>query len=446
MNRSELIQIIREDYLKNPIPLTSIQTSKDFEKVPFSSPLVVTEAEWIKKYPSIDSKRVYYSGAYCGTVFYYEPEEHVLINLAYYFLQEPEKAQSAFQHRRQDIIQAIKTGDYFYAVSHLEHATLLHIARDIILSLAPSHALYQFFMNIYIYADSGAGLFTEEVVHRLMDAKSIEQKIATEESLKDFPDEIVVYRGEGSASTPVNKAFSWTTSKKVAYHFATFYTGKKYQVITAKVKKADVVERFTERGEEELVLLPSTVYDKKTKHLFTTRELIGRKPEPLETAQEYIEKYRESPLLQNDVECHESSHSLRVTVLASYLADHEKVRCKEELLLAALFHDCGREDSGKNDIHGEKGYELYQAEYGENPIIGFLITNHCKSDEDAKTALPKNKDAKDIWNALCVLKDADALDRVRLPLDEKMDPDLLHFPYAEKLAGVASELLQIYRI
>lgn len=207
MNHSELMQNIREDYLKNPILLTDIQTPKDLEKVPFSSLLVMTETEWIKKYPSIDSKRVYYSGAHFGVIFYYEPEEHVLIDLASCLLLGPEKAQDAFRHRRQEIIQAIKTGDYFHAVSHLEHATLLHIARDIILSLTPSPALYQFFMDIYIYADSGAGLFTEEVIRRLMDAKNTEQENATKESLKDFPDEIVVYRGEGSASTPADKAY-----------------------------------------------------------------------------------------------------------------------------------------------------------------------------------------------------------------------------------------------
>ena len=447
MNHSELMQNIREDYLKNPILLTDIQTPKDLEKVPFSSPLVMTETEWIKKYPLIDSKRVYYSGAHFGVIFYYEPEEHVLIDLASCLLLGPEKAQDAFRHRRQEIIQAIKTGDYFHAVSHLEHATLLHIARDIILSLTPSPALYQFFMDIYIYADSGAGLFTEEVIRRLMDAKNTEQENATKESLKDFPDEIVVYRGEGSASTPADKAYSWTTSKKTAYYFAVFYTGSQYRIVTAKVRKADVIERFTERGEEELVLLPSTVYDKKTEYLFTAEELVHQKVEPLLAAQQYIEKYRNSPLLQKDIASHDSSHSLRVTILASYLADHEKVRCyRKELLLAALFHDCGREDDSENDTHGARGYELYQAKYGENPIVGFLITNHCKSDKDAEAALPACEDKFDLWRAYCALKDADALDRVRLPLEEKMDSDLLHFPYTEKLAGVASELLQIYRI
>lgn len=204
---------------------------------------------------------------------------------------------------------------------------------------------------------------------------------------------------------------------------------------------------FTQRDEDELILLPSTVYDKKTENLLTTEELIGRKPKPRDEAQEFIDKYRESPLLLKDVESHGSSHSQRVTFLTSYLAEHEKVRVyRNELLLAALFHDCGREDGTEDSTHGAKGYELYRQVYGSDPIVGFLITYHCKSDEEAKAALPGCKNPADLWKAYCVIKDADALNRVRLPLSEQMDPKLLHFPYSEKLAAVASELQQIYRL
>lgn len=447
MSISEIMQTVREDFLENPVPLTNFQTPDDLKKAPLLCPFMMTETEWNSKYPLIDSNRVYYSGAHFGVVFYYEPENCILIDLTSYLLQGEEKAQSAFQWRRQDIMRAIQSGEYFRAVSQLENSTLLHMSRDIILSQPLSPALYQFFIDVYTYADSGAGLFAENVIHRLMESKSAEQKAVTAEALRDFPEEITIYRGEGSASTPADRAFSWTTSKKVALHFAVFYTGTQYRVITAKVKKADVVERFTQRDEEELILLPSTVYGKKTDYLLTTEELVGRTPGPLEAAQEYIEEYRESPLLLRDVESHGSSHSQRVTFLASYLAEHEKVRVyRKELLLAALFHDCGREDGGENDAHGAKGYGLYREKYGEDAAVGFLITYLCKSDEEAKAALPDCENPADLWKAYCVLKDADALDRVRLPLNEQMDPELLHFPFSEKLAAVASELQQIYRL
>lgn len=446
MSISEIMQTVREDYLENPVPLTDFQTSDDLKNAPLLCSFIMTEQEWKEKYPLIDSKRVYYSGAHFGVVFYYEPENCILIDLTSYLLQGEEKAQSAFQWRRQDIMQAIQVREYFRAVSQLENATLLHMARDIILTQLLSPALYQFFIDVYTHADAGTGLFTEEIVRRLMEAKSEDQKASTANALRDFPEEITVYRGEGSASTPADRAFSWTTSRKVALHFAVFYSGSQYRVITAKVKKADVVERFTQRDEEELILLPSTVYDKKTEYLLTTEELVGRKPEPWDEAKEFIDEYRESPLLLKDVESHGSSHSQRATFLASYLAEHEKVRhYRKELLLAALFHDCGREDGRANDTHGAKGYELYRQAYGDDPIVGFLITCHCKSDEEAKAALPGCENPADLWKAYCVLKDADALDRVRLPLNEQMDPELLHFPYSEKLAAVASELQQTYR-
>lgn len=448
MNKSKLMQVIREDFLEHPIPLCDIQKLPASQIPSFANGQKITETWWRQALPEIDPNRVYYTSANFGAIFYYEAENSVLIDMSW-LLMEPDmkKAQDEFKTFRESILRAIQEKEYIHAVLQLENATMLHVSRDIILRQPATPELYKFFIDVYTHADSGAALFSEDVIRRLLESKSEEQILATQEELNAFPDEITIYRGEDSASTPSDCAFSWTTSKKIAYQFATYYVGKQYRLITAKVKKADVVERFTERNEEELILLPSTVYDKKTEYLMTAKELFDKKPNPLNTAMEYIDRYRSSPLLNNRLFDHEASHSMRVAILAAYLADHEKVNVYlDKLLISALFHDCGRESDDADNTHGASSYALYKRTYTDDPIVEFLMTFHCRDDEDADMALPACENQQDLWKAYCVLKDADALDRVRLPIYDSTDPAYLHFLYSEKLIAVASELLHSYKI
>ena len=182
--------------------------------------------------------------------------------------------------------------------------------------------------------------------------------------------------------------------------------------------------------------------------MLTVEDLLDWSYTPLATARDLIESCEKSDLLHEDIEGHDVTHMKRVTVLAAYIAEHEKAfEYLEQILDAALFHDCGRTNGGIDRDHGAESYARYRTEFSEDEVTEFLMTYHCREDDEAKEALESfdKADRPAIWKAYCVLRDADAVDRIRLGVSDCVDPRYLHFIYSKKLVGVARELQQKYR-
>lgn len=179
-------------------------------------------------------------------------------------------------------------------------------------------------------------------------------------------------------------------------------------------------------------------------------DIIGDNTAPLETAQVYVKAMDTSPLLTTDIADHDIAHAKRVVVLASYIADSEDIcgRYMRKLLTAAQFHNCGRTDSLEDSSHGAQSYAKYARAYQKDSLIEYLMTYHCRDDEGAKKALESFPEAERemAWKCLCALKDADALDRVRLSLFDYLDPAFLRFKYSRTLIGAAKELCSKYKL
>ncbi|MDO8950557.1 MAG: HD domain-containing protein [Actinomycetota bacterium] len=120
---------------------------------------------------------------------------------------------------------------------------------------------------------------------------------------------------------------------------------------------------------------------------------------------------------------HGRGHALRVWVHATELADEVGLPAwqREAVHYAALWHDIGRIDDGADYYHGARsggrvlGLGLHEA---LDPIIAeaaiFAVTHHCGSEHHAELALPHQLDPEGFGTVFRILKDADALDRVRL--------------------------------
>lgn len=125
---------------------------------------------------------------------------------------------------------------------------------------------------------------------------------------------------------------------------------------------------------------------------------------------------------------HGIGHTLRVWLHADALARDLTLpqwEC-EAVRLAALWHDIGRTDDSADYFHGAKsagkvvGLGLHES---VEPIVLehalFAVTWHCGDEQRAAGAARWTSDAESAVRILSVLKDADALDRVRLgDLDE----------------------------
>lgn len=126
----------------------------------------------------------------------------------------------------------------------------------------PKERLWEVFELIYTYANFGFGLFPEEVLKDVFpyaNKKESIERIKTE-GFVDRDGFLTIYRGEGLRSTPVDKSYSWTLSREIAFKFANhFGEGRVYK---ANVPVEKVVSYQTDREESEVL-----VYYKDLVHL-----------------------------------------------------------------------------------------------------------------------------------------------------------------------------------
>jgi HD superfamily phosphodiesterase len=163
---------------------------------------------------------------------------------------------------------------------------------------------------------------------------------------------------------------------------------------------------------------------------------------------------------------HGALHTQRVHIHAQRLAgelgwaEHDT----RLVLSAALWHDIGRTDDGVDHRHGEKG--VARAEHlgltkslapEDATSVLFAIRFHCLPDRRAVDeirrrreepdpgGLPRLADPEQALRILWVLKDADALDRIRLGSWESTDPRQLRHRETKELIPFAAALYTLTR-
>jgi len=120
-------------------------------------------------------------------------------------------------------------------------------------------------------------------------------------------------------------------------------------------------------------------------------------------------------------------------------------------LSAALWHDVGRVNDGWDPGHGalsaarvvELGLHESLSEADAQAAL-FAIRYHCRSDGHGSLRAAGQDDPKRALRILWLLKDADALDRVRLGGWEDPDPAQLRHPRAVPMIPFARELLRVF--
>lgn len=142
---------------------------------------------------------------------------------------------------------------------------------------------------------------------------------------------------------------------------------------------------------------------------------------------------------------HGYNHTKRVMILVKELGKYLPYKREVELAYCAAFiHDMARTSDGLCYIHGERSSKLKLPLFkqlfldngiSENEIdeISFAVLNH---------SLPIEVNKKhQYYITTAILKDADALDRVRLG---DLDPNYLRFDKSVGLIPFATDLLYIY--
>lgn len=142
---------------------------------------------------------------------------------------------------------------------------------------------------------------------------------------------------------------------------------------------------------------------------------------------------------------HNRNHTERVLILSSLLAEEYKLTSKERKTLysAVVYHDVGRKDDTVDPDHGWGGYIEYIKRFGSNDIVEFLIVFHCKPDVAARKFLGMKQlgiDNDRVWLLYQILKDADALDRIRF---NGLDTKYLRLEKSHELIEIATYMIEI---
>lgn len=112
--------------------------------------------------------------------------------------------------------------------------------------------LYTAFKSLYVHCNYGFEYFPEHILSAVFSKADNREglKVLEEADLIDEDGYLTIYRGEGERSTPLKKAYSWTTSPEIANRFGHFFAnGKVYQ---GKVKAERILDFIDDREEDEV--------------------------------------------------------------------------------------------------------------------------------------------------------------------------------------------------
>jgi HD superfamily phosphodiesterase len=161
---------------------------------------------------------------------------------------------------------------------------------------------------------------------------------------------------------------------------------------------------------------------------------------------------------------HGPAHTRRVHVHARRLLEELRWPAADAQLVlhAALWHDIGREGDGVEPDHGRRSAERADElgltaalSPGDAAVVRFAILRHSLRDRGAAEQAEELAESRDearrladpgrALRVLWLLKDADALDRVRLGFGEQADPRQLRHREAIDLIPFAGALYAVLR-
>lgn len=454
MTVGDILVSVNQASLETMLPLTAVQTSADIKRYYKEGYSVgLTANEFAKKYPRLPISRIYAARNMLAPLYYCEldnPAIPIVLSLNIYGdkrLAMNGESDEKFQQRVLDMAETISSGNVSFIRSYffsLEDCLRVSVLSKYIELSNPGEDLYVLFLDLYRTSDFGFSSLSENGLQKVFAGKS--QKQDTEKKLSSLPDVVTIYRGEGSKSTPYEKSFSWTTSYKAACFFACRIPSlENSRIITAHVSKCDIIEYFPNDEEKEVLVPPAAVKDRKVDTLYGINALTDEFQAFYPLYQRY--RSRISTLYDaygraNDEE-HDAEHTLRVLFDALLLVQVQGIALTKkeshQLCDAILYHDIGRTNDDVDDSHGAKSRDIYYDTASDcNPATAFLIEYHCLDDRkalaDLKTSNIRNKER--VWLLYAILKDADALDRVRFGM-RAVDPKYFRNEMAHKLLPTA---------
>ncbi len=439
--------------LEDFYPLTEVRTSSDKEKLLTQGYNPgYTVSEW--PYP-LPADKIYYSRHLIPSTYYYDPDNEAIpiaLCLNIYGTERLPviKDTSQFCKYILDFAASLRNPNKDKIFSYLfnqDDGIRSELLAEYIRRSAPSPALYDLFLRLYTITDYSAGVYGADLLQKLASGRSDEQIDRMNSALANYPEELPIYRGEAEGSTDYRQAFSWSLDINTAFFFACRHGDQNHaRIIRARIHKKDIIALNLDNKENEIIAVPGVPFE------VTVERLIGP-DSPLVMPPRYLDEYRKGieqirclyKLHRKDGRGHGQVHSARVLFLALAIIQAGKIKLElrelTQLSTAIIFHDIGRKNDRMDDGHGKAGREVYEknARSSADPAVCFLIEYHCLKDTLAEEYLKTTdmiRTRKRTWLLYQILKDADALDRVRFGIYD-LDVNQLRLPISHKLIPLA---------
>lgn len=461
MTLDELLLNVKDVSFETVVCQTSIQTEADKAQYAAKGYVIpFTEAEFKEECDSIDPSRIYYSPSVSFRSFYYNPETLAICNFNVDMLQLSENMANWMVKAAAEVEAMAQAGDYAPAITCLPDRMRLEFFAMLCHSGKASAVtdLYRQFMDAYVISDYGFRDMDEAALQTIFQSKTEEDRAETQKALADLPETLVIYRGGNSKSQDYRKAYSWTLDVNTANFFASRRgTGEGY-IAKAKVRKCDVIDAFLEErgnGEQEIIVDPKTLHIVEVipvRGLAFLEEIL---PHCLPIYHQYRAYAEELGYPAEENRDHGLLHINRILLLTQILGHMMNLSQWARTILAnaAIYHDIGRTDDSNDPFHGERSAKFYQ-EHDPNPskAVALLCKYHCLPDETGYYDFckdvyddPQFRCKKTTMIAMYqVLKDADALDRVRFGLHD-LDLNQLRLEHSKELGTVARLLYEQIR-
>jgi len=449
------------------IPASKIKDEADqkrYKEITGFDLMLYSEVSEIVEKVNIDPSKIYFSNSTdsLSPYFYYDfPVFIEIMSMSIDFLKTFLQIEERVKHQMEFFQRALKEKDFnkFFALAHTK---IKITAFNKVYELIPDEEKYSQFIEVYVLGDYGFQHFKKEIIEDVFNQQPdhIKQTCRKELDKISDKDDIVIYRGVGKYSNPIDKAYSWTLNLRIADTFANHYenTGTVY---SATVKKSKVVDLIDNRHESEIIVRPEDVENIEVFDMIdidSELDLMGSNGY-LYHYHTFLDKLDRS-LFKNPNDLHGYSHTQRVLLNALSLCNAYELDDLDttKICLAAIYHDIGRDNDEEDEIHGRKSWEklvemdlISQLEeefelYDEDlEIIKFLVEYHCLDDKVAWKnieSVNEGRHTKELRFFVELFKDADGLDRVRL---KDLDSRYLRLDESKKRVNFAQQLLRSFR-
>lgn len=444
MNRAELFAFVKSDSMKRLVPASDIKTQEIMEihnGIEYN--IGFTYDELLTVFPETVAKNLYYNNGF-DKAFYYDKEKLILFPVHMYGKQalKPfgEFAEEILE-RASAIEKAMDESDFYPSLMVLNDKMRMEML-NLLIEKGKINDGYSLFRGFYQTSDYGCSELTLDTVRKLKVMKTAEHQKETDAYLKDLPEKVTVYRGEGDRSAEWKNAISWTTDINIANFFASRMVGRNAKIHIAEVDKKDIIDYF--ENESECIILPENIRIIDRIHIKGLDYIEDMLPKVMEYYHDYRELITDYAEFNMEGE-HGEIHSARVLLNCLLLAKEMKLTSHETdiLAIASVFHDTMRDNDGDDIKHGEASAKYYAQFAKDHPalvnhekVIEQIIKYHCLPDEIGRSEIDKR-----YVKLFDIFKDADALDRVRFGIRD-LDVNQLRTPEAKSMTMVADILRQ----